>query len=71
MAAAAVCSACEHEVSIESYDVVPEPQSVRMGEGFYILDKNCVIVYADASGDSCTDASMARGKARVSSWMAI
>ena len=60
MAAAAVCSACEHEVSIESYDVVPEPQSVRMDEGFYTLDKASVIVYADASGDSCTDASMAR-----------
>ena len=51
---------CGREVTVSSYEVVPEPQSIEMGEGFYLLDKGCKIVWQDASGDASADECMAR-----------
>ena len=51
---------CGREVTVSSYEVVPEPQSIEMGEGFYLLDKGCKIVWQDASGDVSADECMAR-----------
>ena len=53
-------ASCSKEVSVESYDIVPQPLSVEMDEGYFILDKSVSIAYQDSAGDAGTDSCMMR-----------